>query len=361
MAMSFTPVFAGEYTTDFNEATIAALSPGVFGLGGDATASIGGSQLTLSDATGLGLLQSNSFGVLPEAPATVFVNGLDITVVLDASTINGMKTTQKAWSGIALLGSSSSPLVFFGPCGANATGFLGYFLIPSAQWPGGTTQAAQIPSMSVCALNRLGGNRIPWYAPLPDTPADTTLRVVVDGSMPPKATFYVDGVPVLSDYEIGPNKIAAAGVGQQAAALGAQAFPITTSVKSFQLVGDGVPFYPPPLVEGVITCNVGQGWIEAGMRVVLTAPTGTSYQWKEHGEQLIGETAQTLVFDPVAESDAGEYTVVYDTGTKELQETALFVLDVLPAGSLPVSGLVGLGLLGAAMVTGGAAYVRRKK
>ena len=303
LVMCSTPVLAGEYITDFNEATTAALSPGILALGANTTASIGGSQLTLSNPTvGLNLFQSNKFGVIPQLPATSFVNGVDITVVLDASTIEGMKTTPKAFSGITVIGTSNSPIVVFGACGPLDVAFLSYCLIPSAQWPGGTTQEAQIPAMAIWAM-RYGGNRIPWWVPLPDVPADTTLRIVVDGSLPPNATFSVDGVPVWSDYEIGPNKIyVAAAVQQSMCYLGGHSGPITTKLESFRVVGDSVPFYPPPSVEGVITCNLEPGWIEAGMRVVLTAPTGTSYQWKQDGEQMIGETAQTLVFDPVAES-----------------------------------------------------------
>jgi hypothetical protein len=127
------------------------------------------------------------------------------------------------------------------------------------------------------------------------------------------------------------------------------------------VTGDTVPFFPPPPVGGVITCNYRPGFIEAGMDVILTAPSGTSYQWKESGDLLIGETSQTLEFNPIEESDGGSYTVVYEDGTKVLNETPPFALDVLPAGSVPVAGLIGLGVMGLAACAGGAAFLRGRK
>jgi len=95
----------------------------------------------------------------------------------------------------------------------------------------------------VGAVNREGGNRIPWSTPLAATPADTTLRVVVDDQTPPNATFYVDGSPVLTNFPIGPNQMNKVGVAQQAAPSSPAA--ITTTLESFQLSGNEVPPYPP--------------------------------------------------------------------------------------------------------------------
>jgi hypothetical protein len=227
--------FAGTYQTDFDESDVGELSPAAFFLSGGATASIGGSQLTLNDANGLGFLAKNAFALTPSAPAPTFASGLDITVVLDAATIEGMKTVPGAWSGIILLGAGENPTVVFGPCGQMNTTFLATFLIPGAQWPPG-------PCLAVGAINRLGGNRIPWSTPLAATPADTTLRVVVDDQTPPNATFYVDGSPVLTNFPIGPNQMNVVGVVQQ----GAITSPaITTTLESFRVSGDEVPPYPP--------------------------------------------------------------------------------------------------------------------
>jgi len=269
---------AGTYTTDFDEATLPELSPGVVLLGGDATASIGSSQLVLDDATGLGLFQQNRFLILPGAPATAFTSGFDITVVLDGSTIEGMKTCPSAWSGILVFGSPLSnpaPLVVFGPCGQPETTFLSLFAVPAAQWPPG-------PAMAVCAVNRAGGNRIPWSTPLAATPTDTTLRVVVDNSTPPNATFYVDGTPVLSDYQIGPNQIVATGVVQQAVHYppGSPAPAITTTVESLQVTGNEVPTYPvAPMASAVSFVSLG---ILAIVMAALVAIIGTRKRGDAH-------------------------------------------------------------------------------
>jgi len=270
LALSPVGAYGGTYSTDFSEASIDLLAPGVVTVQGDATASISGGQFSLIDSTGLTLLQRNAF-LVPPVGGT-FPSGFDLTVVISASTIELMKTCPRAWSGIYLAGVSDSPWVFFGPCGQTPAGFMNYWLIPVAQQPA-------VASMMIAAL-RQGGNRIPWSAALPASPSDTTLRVVVDGSTPQRATFYVDGSPVTLRDElgnvipyltIGTGPVNRVGVGQWAAHLGLASPAITTTVDSLVLTGDEVPNYqfpPPPPIPGVTAVSY------SGLAVLALAMIG---------------------------------------------------------------------------------------
>ena len=118
---------------------------------------------------------------------------------------------------------------------------------------------------------------------------------------------------------------------------------------------------------GVITSDPLPGWIVAEGLLVLTAPSGSDYQWfvdgapVENSGRISGATAQTLVFSPVLVGDAGMYTCAYDDGGgKALVETQPFELEVLPAGSLPVAGIAGLVAAGAALAALAARRIRRR-
>jgi len=133
------------------------------------------------------------------------------------------------------------------------------------------------------------------------------------------------------------------------------------------MAGDFSAFLPAA-GEGVITSNPGRGFIEAGKALTLTAPAGAySYQWRFNGlamedtERITGTNSRVLSFNPVLEEDAGIYTCVMDDGMgKAFSETAPYVLEVLAEGSLPVAGVIGLGLLTALTAIGGIVIGRRK-
>jgi hypothetical protein len=278
--------FAGTYTTDFDETDVGELSPGAFlhqmNLGGDATHAIGSSQLSLIDPTGLDWMSVNAFLVQPIGGTVfdaTFSSGFDLTVVIDAASIEQIKTSPGNWTGIGLVGTATYPTVVFGPCHNQITQMLSYLLVPNGPPPSDATPWPPVPSMGVFAFNRLGGNRVAWSVPLPVTPTDTTLRVVVDGATPPNATFYVDGSPVLTNFPIGPNQIAAAGMVQQFCGNPALMFqqnltgPVTTTAESFLLTGAEVPTYPVvPMASVVSPISLG---ILAVVMAALVAIIGT--------------------------------------------------------------------------------------
>lgn len=99
---------------------------------------------------------------------------------------------------------------------------------------------------------------------------------------------------------------------------------------------------PPEPASNVITANVPEGFVEEGAYLVLTAPNGSTYQWKKGGVDVMpgggritGITSQELTFNPVLQSDSGVYTCEYDDGTKAPTVTEPYGLDVLAPGSLP--------------------------
>jgi len=114
---------------------------------------------------------------------------------------------------------------------------------------------------------------------------------------------------------------------------------------------------PPPAI------TPSSAWAIAGQHFSLTATAGgTDYQWAFNGADISGATDQVLVFDPLQETDAGTYSVTYDDGTEKAEATASYVLVVYPADTvIPLTGLIGLGLLAGACALGGASALRRKK
>jgi hypothetical protein len=111
----------------------------------------------------------------------------------------------------------------------------------------------------------------------------------------------------------------------------------------------------------VIISNVYPPFIDEGTVVILTAPAGSDWKWMKDGAEIVGATDRELVFDPVKVSDEGSYTVEYNDGTKVIQTTDPFILEVQPEGSVPVAGLAGLALLVGAGALGGVRVIRRRK
>ncbi|HNY87079.1 MAG TPA: immunoglobulin domain-containing protein [Candidatus Hydrogenedentes bacterium] len=112
----------------------------------------------------------------------------------------------------------------------------------------------------------------------------------------------------------------------------------------------------------------GAGKFEEGANVTLRigfngiSGAGSTYQWFKGGSPIADATASSLAFSPVAMSDSGSYSCevnIPDKATVFLTDPA--VLTILPAGSLPVAGGMGLALLAGACALAGAVGIRRRK
>lgn len=111
---------------------------------------------------------------------------------------------------------------------------------------------------------------------------------------------------------------------------------------------------------------VAPRFIELGERLTMTAIVyhlegEIEYQWSKVGVgDLPGENGPSMTVDAVAEIHEGDYQVEVWVGEGDRIESVPRFVEVVPVGSMPVAGAVGLGLLIGACVLAGAAAVRRK-
>ena len=118
------------------------------------------------------------------------------------------------------------------------------------------------------------------------------------------------------------------------------------------------------MVMGLVSTKLPQaGFKEVGdllvMQVGASGATGTvSYQWKKDGGPLAGG-ATTYTISSLVLADQGWYScaVTDDTGTYETPPT---YLSVFTKGSLPTTGMIGLGIVIAACILAGAFVILRK-
>ena len=110
------------------------------------------------------------------------------------------------------------------------------------------------------------------------------------------------------------------------------------------------------------TISVSSSWVEVGDRVEFGASLAgaTGFQWHKDDGPLGGETASTLIIDPVDFSDAGDYFCAITTPAKVTVNTPTVTLQVFGVGTLPVAGFVGVGFLVAVAALAGARRLGRK-
>lgn len=87
-----------------------------------------------------------------------------------------------------------------------------------------------------------------------------------------------------------------------------------------------------------------------------TAPAG--FVWRKNGSPISTVTGDTLAFLPVTLADTGFYTVEADDGSKAIIVSQPFYLNVVPEGSLPAAGMLGLGVVAALCLVAGVRRLR---
>ncbi len=124
--------------------------------------------------------------------------------------------------------------------------------------------------------------------------------------------------------------------------------------------------FPPATVPRVII--MGAGTAEVGSALELTAAAlncaAADYQWFKDGNPLAPETASSLIIPVLALTDAGSYVCRIHTVAKapgDVIDSNPVVVNVVPAGSLPIAGGLGLALLAGACALGGVGSIRRRK
>ena len=130
---------------------------------------------------------------------------------------------------------------------------------------------------------------------------------------------------------------------------------------------------PKPVSGGKLTASVPNGWLEAGMRLELSAPAGgsdyafqiwngSSEEWEDLTDdppRVVGHASGVLVFDPVWESDEGFFRCAYTLGSALVTDP--YLLLVLPAGSLPQASPLGLAVLCIGLGVAGAALLSMER
>lgn len=214
--------------------------------------------------------------------------------------------------------------------------------------------------------------------------AGTTYTLTVDSA----STSFADGATIRLYADNGGTRTILASEFQ---AFGGESVSDTAYVMSVSLVADGFPdsigdllgielditggswggfdnvrltsFKPPPVITPSGTFAIA----DESFSLSVTAG-GTGYQWSDEigtlsdGGNLTGSSTRVLTFDPLSEGDAGEYSVSFEDGVTKTVVSTSHNLFVYPSGTtLPLIGLLGLGLLTGACAMGGAAALRRKK
>lgn len=123
----------------------------------------------------------------------------------------------------------------------------------------------------------------------------------------------------------------------------------------------------PPLDQPDVVVR-GGGKFEVGSRVELKAVfintdgEGATFQWYKQGVEIADATGSSLLFLNTVQDDEGWYYVVATLPDKATElESAIVFITLVPVGSLPVAGGLGLALLAGACALAGAVGIRRRK
>ncbi len=113
---------------------------------------------------------------------------------------------------------------------------------------------------------------------------------------------------------------------------------------------------------------LGAGTLEEGAALDLKAValncTAASYAWAKNGSTLGTETGSSLIIPVLSLTDSGSYVCTVTTADKtagDLVASNPVTVTVVPAGTLPIAGGLGLALLAGACALGGVGSIRRRK
>ena len=127
---------------------------------------------------------------------------------------------------------------------------------------------------------------------------------------------------------------------------------------AFSLTGGLEPFEFSVTPEG--------GWFEEGDSLSLAVEVrgaigNVTYQWYNDASPLVDETQAAFAIASLALDDSGSYYCEASDESKATIATAPVPVLLFLAGSLPVVGLVGLGLVAAACICAGAMMLGRRR
>ncbi|HOV74529.1 MAG TPA: hypothetical protein PK967_11215 [Candidatus Hydrogenedentes bacterium] len=113
-----------------------------------------------------------------------------------------------------------------------------------------------------------------------------------------------------------------------------------------------------------VSIRPGKTWCEEGERLDLALDgtdgvSGVTYQWLKDGVPLPSGTGPVYSVEMLGEGHAGAYSCLIEETSKALHETNRVQIKVFPAGSLPVSGIMGILVLAAGCTIGACRCLRR--
>ena len=119
---------------------------------------------------------------------------------------------------------------------------------------------------------------------------------------------------------------------------------------------------PPPSASNVLIVE-GSVFAEEGGTITLSANEDMDppYQWMKDDVDMGGETNASFAIMGTTTFDSGVYELQYDDGEKATALSDPVALTIFPSGALPATGLIGLALLAATSLLGGAVTLCKQK
>ncbi len=126
------------------------------------------------------------------------------------------------------------------------------------------------------------------------------------------------------------------------------------------------PGFVPPATEKVKIYPSGTIRVEEGGSIDLKVEIKDlvppiSYQWTKNGGDIDGATANRLIIRDVTTADAGVYQCVVIDASKGINASATVTVVIVPEGTIPVAGGIGLAVITALCSAGGVMVLRRRK
>lgn len=128
-------------------------------------------------------------------------------------------------------------------------------------------------------------------------------------------------------------------------------------VDSFSYTG-----FPPPPVSPALVVE-GSIFAEEGGDITLSANPGMQapYQWMKNGLPIGGADGPSHVISNAMTTDSGVYVLEFEDNLKVTALSDPVSITIFPADTLPLAGLMALGLLSATTLLGGAVALRKQK
>lgn len=126
------------------------------------------------------------------------------------------------------------------------------------------------------------------------------------------------------------------------------------------------PGYVPPSSDKVTIYPSGTIKVEEGGTIDLRVELKDivepySIQWTKNGEDIDGATGNRLLIRDVTTADAGVYQCVVTDSSKGIYASARVTVQILPEGTIPVAGGIGIAVITTLCSAGGVLVLRRRR